>query len=195
MGRAKALLPIGPETFLARIVRTFLEAGVDDVIVVLGHEADTIAEALAATSLSARVAVNPQYDRGQLSSLLTGLAVADRPGVEAILLTLVDVPMVSVSTVRAVIDCYRAVRAPIVRPVSGDRHGHPIAIDRSLFALLRSADPDAGAKPIVRAHSSARGDVAVDDEGAFRDVDTAEEYAELISAGSGGVRAPRPGED
>ena len=40
MGRAKATLPLdGEDTFLTRIVRTFLEAGVDDVVVVVGHTA------------------------------------------------------------------------------------------------------------------------------------------------------------
>ena len=41
MGRAKATLPAGDgHTFLTRIVRTLLDAGVDDVIVVVGHDAD-----------------------------------------------------------------------------------------------------------------------------------------------------------
>ena len=43
----------------------------------------------------ARFVVNPDYDRGQLSSLVAGLAVVDRPGVAAALVTLVDVPLVS----------------------------------------------------------------------------------------------------
>ncbi len=48
MGRAKALLPLGDgETFLTRIVKTFIEAGVEDVVVVVGHDADAIASASA----------------------------------------------------------------------------------------------------------------------------------------------------
>jgi CTP:molybdopterin cytidylyltransferase MocA len=107
--------------------------------------------------------------------------VIDRPGVTAALVTLVDVPFVSAATVRTVIDCYRRTHAPVVRPTSGTRHGHPLLLDRSLFSELRAADPDAGAKPVVRAYASAAGDVAIEDEGAFTDIDTAEEYAEAIS--------------
>jgi hypothetical protein len=82
MGRAKASLPVDDrDTFLTRIVRTFLAAGVDDVVVVVGHEAESIAASFAASGLPARFVVNPNYDRGQLSSLLAGLAVVDRPGV------------------------------------------------------------------------------------------------------------------
>ena len=188
MGRAKAALPLGGgDTFLTRIVRTFRDAGVDDVIVVVGHEADAIAASFAPSGLAARFVVNRAYDRGQLSSLLAGLAAIDRPGVAAALVTLVDVPLVSPSTVRAVVERYRASRAPIVRPTSGERHGHPLLIDRSLFDALRAAAPDAGAKPVVRAHASAAGDLVVDDEGAFIDIDTEEDYRNWITGRSTGA--------
>jgi molybdenum cofactor cytidylyltransferase len=183
MGRAKATLPAGDgHTFLSRIVQTFFDAGVDDVTVVVGHDADRIASTFAASGLSARFVVNRDYDRGQLSSMIAGLDAVDRPGVKATLLTLVDVPLVSPATVRAVIDAYHRTHAPIVRPTFGSRHGHPLVIDRALFAALRAADPATGAKPIVRAHASAAGDIAVDDEGAFVDIDTEEEYRRTFSA-------------
>ena len=180
MGRAKASLPLGAETFLTRIVRTFLDAGVDDVVVVVGHEADTIVRDFSASGLPARFVVNREYDRGQLSSLVAGLSVIDRPGVAAALVTLVDVPLVSASTVRTVIAKYRQTHAPIVRPTSGSRHGHPLLLDRSLFDELRAADPETGAKPIVRAHASPQGDIEIADEGAFTDIDTAEDYERLL---------------
>ena len=82
MGRAKATLPLdASDTFLTRIVRTFLEAGVDDVVVVVGHEADAIVSSFSASGLPARFVVNHDYDRGQWSSLVAGLGVVDRPGV------------------------------------------------------------------------------------------------------------------
>lgn len=194
MGRAKALLPIDDrDTFLSRIVRTFVDAGVDDVVVVVGHEPDAIVHSLAATGLPARVAVNREYDRGQLSSLVAGLGVIDRPGVSAALVTLVDVPFATAATVRAVVARYRESGARVVRPTSGTRHGHPMLIDRSLFDLLRHADRDAGAKPIIRAHATPIGDIAIDDEGAFLDIDTAEEYERAIAGrSSGGAASGRP---
>ena len=194
MGRPKATLPLGEhDTFLSRIVATFLDAGVDDVVVVVGHHAREIAESFSASDLRARFVVNPNYDRGQLSSIVAGLAVVDRPGVVAALVTLVDVPLVSADTVRAVIDCYRRTHAPVVRPTSGTRHGHPLLIDRSLFAELRTAEPEAGAKPVVRAHASALGDIPIADEGAFTDIDTEEEYRKWVKPGdrSGGGEGSR----
>jgi molybdenum cofactor cytidylyltransferase len=181
MGRAKATLPAGVgHTFLSRIVGTFLDAGVADVIVVVGHDAEPIASSFSGSGLPARFVVNHEYDQGQLSSLLAGLGVVDRPGVSAVLVTLVDVPLVSAATVRAVIESYRTTHAPIVRPTSGDRHGHPLLIDRSLFDALRAADASTGAKPIVRAHATAAGDISIADEGAFTDIDTEEDYQRTI---------------
>jgi molybdenum cofactor cytidylyltransferase len=185
MGRTKALLPIGAdggETFLTRIVRTFRAAGVDETIVVLGHDADAVAECLAKARLSPRIVLNPHYDSGQLSSVLAGLNAIDHPGVSAMLLTLVDVPFASVPTIVAVLERYRTTGAPIVRPVHGSAHGHPVIIDRGLFGAVRRADATLGIKPIVRAHVSARGDVEVDDEGAFLDIDTPDDYARAIDA-------------
>jgi len=181
MGRPKATLPLDDaDTFLTRIIRTFQEAQVDDVVVVLGHEAQAILKSVEHSGLSPRFVVNEQFESGQLSSVLAGLRAIDRPGVNAMLMTLVDVPLVSAATVRAVLDRYRTTRAPVVRPVRGALHGHPVLVDRSLFDKIRAADPQRGAKPIIRAHVSAAGDVEVEDEGAFFDVDTPEDYQRLV---------------
>ncbi len=180
MGRPKALLPIGEAgTFLTRVIATLRSAGVDDVVVVLGHEAGAIAASLEARDVEARVVVNPDYDAGQLSSLVAGLRAVDRPGVAAALVTLVDIPQVATATVRAVLDRYRATHAPIVRPARDRRHGHPLIIDRSLFGAVFAADPAVGVKPVIRAHASPVGEVDVDDEGAFRDFDTPDDFAAL----------------
>jgi len=179
MGRPKAMLPLDSgDTFLTRIVRTFASA-VEDVVVVVGHDADAIVSSLTAPDLSARFVDNPDYEQGQLTSLIAGLRVIDRPGVVAALVTLVDVPLVSAATVRAVVDRYRQTHAPIVRPVRGGEHGHPVLIDRSLFDAIRHADPALGAKPVIRANVSTAGDVEVDDDGAFADADTPEDYERL----------------
>jgi CTP:molybdopterin cytidylyltransferase MocA len=181
MGRSKALVPISDrETFLSRVVRTFLEGGADDIVIVIGHEGEAVAGHVAAAALPARLVFNAAYENGQFSSVLAGLQAVDRPGVRGLLLTPVDVPLVAASTVRAVIDRYRASSAPIVRPVRGDEHGHPVLIDRALFAPLRAANPAHGAKPIVRAHASPAGDVAVTDTGAFLDIDTPEDYMRVF---------------
>src|SRR5258705_6867756 len=113
MGRAKATLPLdGGDSFLTRIVRTFLDAGVDDVVVVVGHEADAIVSAFASSGLPARFVVNREYDRGQWSSLVAGLGIVDRPGVAAVFVTLLDVPLVAARKVCALLACFRRPGGP-----------------------------------------------------------------------------------
>jgi molybdenum cofactor cytidylyltransferase len=181
MGVPKATLAFDErDTFLSHIVRTFQAAGIDDVIVVLGHDGDEIVRSLAQTDVAARIVMNREYDRGQLSSLQAALTLVDRPGVEAMLMTLVDVPFLTPPTVRAVLDRYRQTRAAVVRPTSGNRHGHPLLVARSLFDAIRRADYGTGVKPLVRAHASVEGDVPVADEGAFVDVDTPDDYEQLF---------------
>jgi molybdenum cofactor cytidylyltransferase len=180
-GSPKALLPLADgRTFADAIIDTFLDAGIGEIVVVVGHESARVQEHLARSRPQARTIVNPDYQSGQFSSLLTGLDAIDRPGVAGMLMTLVDVPGVSPTTVRAVVDRFRETAAPIVRPVLGHEHGHPVLIARALFGVLRHANPAEGAKPVVRAHVSAAGDVLVHDDLAFRDVDTPAAHEALL---------------
>lgn len=181
MGRPKATLPLAAETFLSRIVHTFHDAGIDDVVIVVGHQAEGIIESLSRTSQAVRFVLNPEYERGQFSSMQKGLEAVDRSDTSAALVTLVDVPLVTPATVRAVVARYLEAKVSIVRPTRGIEHGHPVLIDRSLFATLRGADPNLGAKSIVRAHASSEGDIAIDDEGAYLDIDTLEEYERALA--------------
>ena len=181
-GRPKALLPTGhgDETFLDRIVAALREGGVDDVVVVAGYHQEAIGRAADLMAAPVRVLHNPAPDRGQLSTLLVALNAIDQPGVQAMLVTLVDLPLVSSATVQAVLEGYRRTGAPIVRPTHDGRHGHPVLFDRSLFDELRCADPKQGAKPVVRAHAAAGLEIEIADEGAFVDVDTPEDYERLF---------------
>jgi molybdenum cofactor cytidylyltransferase len=101
--------------------------------------------------------------------------------VEAVMVTLVDLPLIAASTVRSVLDAYREKPgAPLVRPRRGNRHGHPVIFNHSIFGELRHADPSMGAKPVVHAHAAEEVSVDVDDEGAFIDIDTPEDYERFI---------------
>jgi molybdenum cofactor cytidylyltransferase len=183
MGRTKALLPLeGGDTFLGRVVRTLRDGGVGEIVVVVGADGAAIRSAVEAVSMPVHIVDNPDYEQGQLSSLLKGLDSVDRPGVAGALVTLIDVPLVSPETVRTLLQKYASRSALIVRPASRGRHGHPVIFDGALFDELRRADPRQGAKQVVRAHSADLLDVELTDEGAFTDIDTPEDYARHISA-------------
>ena len=181
MGRPKALLPVAPsgDTFFDRVTYTLLEAGIDDVVVVVGADAAVI-RAGVRPHPGVRIIDNPDYERGQLTSLLAGLRAVASKNPAAALVTLIDVPLVTPATVRTLIEAQRERSAPIVRPVSRGRHGHPVIFGCTLFGELQGADPAQGAKQVVRAHAADMIEVPVDDEGAFTDIDTREEYERTI---------------
>jgi CTP:molybdopterin cytidylyltransferase MocA len=185
MGRTKALLPLGSsgETFLARVIRVLREGGADAVVVVIGGDAAAVRASLPRDDSHVSSVENPRYEEGQLSSLLVGLAAVEQrhDKVDAVMVTLVDLPLISPATVRAVREAFLAnPGAPLVRPRRGKRHGHPVIFNRTIFAELRRSDPSKGAKPVVHAHAAEEVNVDVDDEGAFIDIDTPEDYERFI---------------
>lgn len=180
MGRSKALLPCGRggPSFVARLIATLRESGLDDVLVVGRPDDDALRGEVEAHG--ARFVDNPRHEEGQLSSLLAGLNVADRPGVRAVLVTPVDAPLIAATTVARLTSEVGKGSASIVRPSCGGKHGHPVLFTRAMFDALRHADPAAGAKAVLRAYPEAVLNVEVDDPGVLADVDTRGDYERVI---------------
>ena len=177
MGRAKALLPIGDRTFVRAILDSLRDGGVTNAVVVIRPEDAAIRDEIAAAGFG-RAIVNARAEEGQLTSLIAGLDAVDAADVSAVLVTLVDVPLVRADTIRTL--CARAAvsTATVIRAVHRGRHGHPVIFKRGLFDALRRADPAVGAKQVVRA--AAIENVDVDDPGVTEDVDTPADYARVI---------------
>jgi molybdenum cofactor cytidylyltransferase len=182
MGRPKAALRIGPDgpTFAAAVVQTLRAAGLPRVVVVAGAHPAAVREAVPVLP-GVEVIDHPDWTSGQLSSLLAGLDAVDTPALEAIAVTLVDVPLVRVATVAALVEAWRTTGAPIVRPAIGERHGHPVIFDRATFAALRTAPLAVGAKAVIARFRAQVIDLPTDDAGALRDVDTPDDYAALLA--------------
>jgi molybdenum cofactor cytidylyltransferase len=176
MGRPKALLRVEGRTFVRRILDTLHDGGIEEIVVVLRPGQLEVAAEVAAGA--GRVAVNPRADDGQLSSLIAGLDAVDVPGVDSVLVTLVDVPLIQPSTVRALVERATRSPAPIVRATHRGVHGHPVIFKRAVFAALRAADPAVGAKAVV--NSVEVEDLEVEDPFVARDVDTPEDYRTLL---------------
>ncbi len=182
MGSPKALLhDRDGRSFIARIVGTMAAAGLEDIVVVTGSRDEEIRAAVASDPPARlpRFVRNPDPERGQLSSLWAGMDAAITPATEAIVMTLVDVPMLSPATVRSVISSWRQSRPPIVRPRVGARFGHPVLFDRVVFDELRHAPIDRGARAVVHARGDAVLNVDVADPGCIIDVDTPADYDAL----------------
>ena len=182
MGSPKALLTTPDRrSFVAAIIRALIAAEVRDIVVVTGADHDSVVQAVQRDdpAIQPRFARNPNPARGQLSSLWVGMDAAVHDDTAALLVTLVDVPLIDPATVARVIEEWEKTRAPVVRPAIGSRHGHPVIFDRRVFAELRAAPLEEGAKTVVRAHAHEVVDVPVTDEGCLVDVDTPQDYAAI----------------
>ena len=174
MGRNKLLLPIGGEAVVRRAVRAALEADLDPVIVVLGHEAERVRAEL--YGLPCLAVVNPVHARGVGTSLRAGLAeVSAEARAGAVVVLLADMPFVTASSIRRVVESYRKSRAPLVLSRYGEVDAPPTLYDRSLFPeLLALAEGHCGKRVVRRhAHEAAVVPSPVD---ALRDIDVAADY-------------------
>jgi CTP:molybdopterin cytidylyltransferase MocA len=169
-GVAKALLAAGGgRTFRAQILATARAAGLDHAVVVVGPPfGDQVGKH--ARDLGADVVLNPHPEHGMASSVALGFHAIAGTSCDAAWLWPVDHPDVRDATLRALIAALGDHAA--VRPVVGGRGGHPPLISRALWPQLAAcADAPAGARSVLAEADVL--DVAVDDEGCVRDVDTA----------------------
>jgi molybdenum cofactor cytidylyltransferase len=178
MGRSKPLLTCADgRTFVHTLVDTLREGGADPVSIVGRPDDDALRAEVERLSPPVRLVINDDADRGgQLSSLVAGLREADRPGVRGLLVVPVDAPLIRAPTIATLLREFSAANAPIVRARHQGRHGHPVIFARALFDELRAADPQLGARAVLRAHAQAINNVDVDDPGVLGDIDTPEDY-------------------
>jgi len=172
MGYPKPLLKVGDETFVAHLAAAMLKV-VAALTIVVGAHADRVRPAIPADQ-RIKVVDNPNWVRGQLSSIQAGIQ-ALAPDASAALIHLTDHPTVKAETFAAVVDAYRQSKKPIVIARHGGRRGHPVLFDRSLFAELLDAPEDQGARTVVNADASRVVYVDVDDPGILLDLDTPED--------------------
>jgi molybdenum cofactor cytidylyltransferase len=178
MGSPKALLYYEGKTFIARICAAFLSAGVDELIVVLGARAEELRQALPAHP-ALRTVVNPRYFQGQLSSLMTGIGALS-PDSEAAVVNLVDHPLVTAETIKALIASFRAAPLPILIASYQGRRGHPVLFSSQVYGEILAAPLDQGAKVVVRKDPNRVREIQIDDPGILADIDTPEDYVRYV---------------
>ena len=182
MGRPKALLPIDGVRFIERIVATLKSTRVDEIITVLGHNAEEMRQKV--SDLPVKIVVNQDYKQGQLSSLIAAIRSIEsgenHHRVDAILVHLVDHPYINVDLVNLMIDRFYETKQLIVVPRYRGRRGHPVIFSRALFAELLAAPLDQGAKTVVHAHRDQMLEIDTEDEGVTIDIDTPKEYRKHI---------------
>ncbi len=182
MGRDKALLVYRGRTFLETLIANLHDAGIENVFVVLGHHAENIRNAV--NLAGTRVVVNHNYQEGQTSSLQAGLAAVADESPEAVILCLVDHPVVSAEVIRILAERFESNRPRVLIPTHKGEHGHPIVINRELFPELLALPPDAAANTVIRRYRSTTEFVEMADPGILIDVDDPQAYERLLEGES-----------
>lgn len=165
-GSPKMLAPVGETRIplLRRVLDTWLGAGFDEVIVVLGCGATDIRATFeenedAAASL--RFVENPHWEAGMFSSVKAGLAATSRDSTH-VAVSPADIPFLSKSSLRSILSAATSLDAAgtsLAVPTHGGRRGHPLLIPAALRARLLSwpdsarlnqlfAEPDVTVHPL-----------------------------------------------
>jgi CTP:molybdopterin cytidylyltransferase MocA len=141
-GQPKAPVVLDGERLVDRAVRVLTEGGCDPVLVVLGAWVGEVD--------GADIVVNDAWPEGMGSSLREGLrTLTERSGVEAVVVTLVDLPGLTAEAIRRV--AATAPEALVVQATYSGERGHPVRLSRELWAqAIDVAHGDEGARRLLR---------------------------------------------
>jgi molybdenum cofactor cytidylyltransferase len=192
MGTDKALLPWPPhvpgqppsnDTLLSAAIRSFA-LSTDFVVIVAGKNEAAVAPVAYANAAS--VVTNPDPDRGQFSSLQVGLHEVLNHGRDAAIITLVDRPPVSRTTIQALRHAFESAPQNIwaVVPEFSGKHGHPYLVGRELIEVFLQAPPTTIARDIEHRYQERIQYVAVNDPFVALNINTPEDYAALLAKNS-----------
>ncbi|GAB7010676.1 nucleotidyltransferase family protein [Halorubrum trueperi] len=166
----KLLATVDGEPIVRRAARTLVAAEVEPIVVVVGHEADRVRDAVA--DLPIEVVLNDAYEAGQSTSVRAGigaLSAAD-VDVDAAVVALGDMPFVAPATVETLVAAYVAGAGDALAAAHEGVRGNPVLFDRRFFDRLAAVEGDVGGRAILL-NSPASALVAVDDPGVRRDID------------------------
>lgn len=167
-GGTKQLASLGGRPLAQHAVDALAAAGVDEILVVTGHDADAVEGALILPP-DARFVRNPDFPRGQSTSLAAALHEVDDAS-EAAVVLLADQPGVDAGVVRALVAGFLRTRKQIVRAAFRDGPG-PALLSREIYAEAGHLHGDVGARVLMASHPEWIEEIAIDAD-APRDVDT-----------------------
>lgn len=178
MGRPKPLCTFGERPALELVLDACGRAGLIRVVV-LGHGAEEIRKGVKFGG--AIVVENPDFQKGQTSSLQAGLRALP-PQVEAFVLFPADHPLITAEEIKPLILEYRRRRTErqIFVPSYNLKRGHPVLFDGSMRAELLGLPPDTPARRVIDLHPGRIAYVEIPTSAILMDMDTPEDYARCL---------------
>ncbi|MFN0108162.1 MAG: NTP transferase domain-containing protein [Blastocatellia bacterium] len=174
----KPLLKWGKRTVVGECVHQLRSSQLADIFVVLGHRESDIRARLAGTGV--QYLVNEDYSEGMLTSVKTGLAALG-PNTDAVMIALVDQPMVSAAVINKLIEAYADGSKGIIIPTYHGKHGHPIIISVGYVDEIMTLDetnPE-GLRAFINAHKNDLLEAPVESPAVVEDLDTPDDYQRL----------------
>jgi molybdenum cofactor cytidylyltransferase len=176
MGSPKQLLRIGGETILERTLRNVRASNVSEIVLVLGHAAESVEKTIATGDL--KIVRNPDYQQGMGTSLRAGVAAADAAA-HAALIVLADQPWVVSETLNRLIASHQESKQQIIIPMYRGFRGNPVLLDRSVFPEVQALEGDVGCRAIFGDHTENILKLEVDDPGILLDIDSRDDLDKL----------------
>lgn len=178
MGQQKALLPWHGVPLIQYQIQSLLDAGAEEVVIVLGYHAETLRPLVEEFPLATPV-LNLRYRTGRSSSVRAGLRRIE-PQATDILVLGVDQPR-SPETIRQVIGLHRRLDSLVTYPAYHGKGGHPIIFARALMPeLLRIRESRQGMREVVERHRSQVARFDSGDPEVLLDLNRPEEYQQAV---------------
>lgn len=179
MGYFKPLLPLGPDNFIKRVISLYRSVNIEDILVVLGHEAHQVIPVL--DELGTKWVLNEHYDRGMFSSIQTGVChLKKKEQSRAFFIHPADIPFVRPDTIKSLTAAFQAGKATICRPCFDGRRGHPPLISIILCNEIINSNGAGGLRALLGKHGETSRDVYCNDPGILLDIDTPEDYERAL---------------
>ncbi len=179
MGQAKMLLPWRGEPLVRHLVHVALAVPLRPLIVVTGYAGEAVAAAVG--ELPVVVVHNPDFEQGQSTSLVAGIRALGAE-VEAVVVLLVDQPLISTELLVRLVREQQEYPEAIIAPVFEGQRGNPVVFPQTVWPELLQVTGDRGARAVVQRSPERVRLVEVDSSSVLDDADTPAEYAALQNA-------------
>lgn len=179
MREPKPLVRFRKQTFLETILQNFKNAGIEDILIVLGHKADQITKKL---NLSPDdFTVNKNYQFGQFSSVQTGVKNL-QPNCTGVFLALVDQPQIGSDIIAKIRKNFEDNPDKIVIPTLKGKRGHPPVLPKWLFHEILTANPALKTSAIIRNYAHKVSEVEIDDDSILWNMNTKQDLEKILSS-------------
>ena len=176
-GSNKLLAHLDGIPIVRRVAQATLESRARPVVVVTGHQAERVAEAL--KGLDVQLAHNPNYAKGLSTSLKAGIGTLPSDADGAIV-CLGDMPRIEANHIDRLIAAFAPKEGRLIAlPLHNGKRGNPVLFGRALFGEMMDAEGDTGARHIIGSHADEVAEVDLGTDAIFADVDTPEALQRL----------------